>query len=665
VQLSNQSIRYRFADLTLDVGQRHVTRSGEVLHLGKLTYELLVALVEEAPNVVTQDHIVERVWGGRITAPDTVAQRVKLLRVALADHPSHPRYIEVVRGQGYRLIPPVEPEVEAVPAIGESAADLVPSPQEARPLRRPRIWLATTAILVAAVIGAIVWAARHQGSPSAPVAQAPATATVKSIAVLPFADMSEAHDQQYIADGIAEEILDRLANNPGLLRVIGRTSSFSYRDRQAQIPEIASTLNVTHILEGSVRRSRDRIRITAQLVDGASAAHVWSETYDRELGELFGVQDEIASKVAAALQVALGDASPRNRRPVSATSQEEFLRAKFFYERRAPGDFERSITYLESAVARDPHFARAWALLSGAYSQMWWEEELDPKTWIARQGEAARKAVEADPQLFDARMRLGQYYMDVSRRKDAIEQYKEAVKHDPDDPELAVFTRGVVQWRHLDLESETRVRRKSVQDDPLSSMRRYNLALVLFAAGHTDEALAEFRRAHELNPEPPWDKELEVGRIFVAQRRYSEAQASFLRLPTEARDYGLALLYHAPGQRFVADAALSRLKTRSGEFTDGPGDYMHGIWLAEAEAIRGRNDESFITLFRARDTLPRDQSILVRIWFFQHELRHAPFLKPLHGDERWAELVAMPAGDSAQEIIENLWPGTRTASVRE
>lgn len=656
-------MRFRFADLTLDVGRHRVARDGQTLHLGKLTYEMLLAFVEAAPNVVTQDQLVQRVWGGRVTTPETVAQRVKLLRTALGEDTSHPRYIEVVRAQGYRLIPPVEPEIESASAIGESATDPAPPPQDARPSRRLHVWLATGAILVAAVVGAIIWYDRHQGVTSPPVDQASAPATIKSIAVLPFADMSEGHDQQYIADGIAEEILDRLANNQGPLRVIGRTSSFSFRDRQAQIPEIASTLKVTHVLEGSVRRSNNRIRITVQLLEGAGATHIWSQTYDRELGELFGVQDEIASAVAAALQVALGDTSPGNRSPISAASQEEFLRAKFFYERRAPGDFERSIANLEAAVARDPHFARAWELLSGAYSQMWWEEGLDPKTWIARQGKAARKAVEADPQLFEARKRLSQYYIDVSRRKDAVEQYKEAVKQNPDDPWLAVFTRAVVQWRPLDQETETRVARQFVQDDPLSPMRRINLALVLFAAGHLDEALTELRRARELNPEPVWDKELEVGRILVALRRYGEAQASFLQLPAEARDYGLALLYHAPGQRSVADAAFSRLKARPGGFTDGPGDYMHGIWLAEAEAIRGWNDESFVTLLRIRDTLPRDQSILVRIWFFQHELRHAPFLKSLHGDKRWAELMAMPIGDSAEEIIENLWPDGRGAEA--
>ena len=666
MQPSTQVMRYRFADLTLDVGLRRVARAGVPLHLGKLTYEMLVALIEAAPTVVTQDQLVTRVWGGRITTPETVAQRAKMLRLALEDDTAHPRYLEVMRGQGYRLIPPVEREVEAeAQAVGELAVASLPVSPGATPSHRRRAWLATGALLVAAGIGAAVWYARDRDDAYLATAPAPAAAAVKSIAVLPFADMSEDKNQQYIADGIAEEILDRLAKNRGGLRVIGRTSSFSFRDRPTRVPEIATTLNASHVLEGSVRRSGDRIRITVQLLEGAGATHLWSEIYDRKLGELFSVQDEIASAVAAALQVALAESPPGNRALVSVESQEEFLRAKFFYERRAPGDFERSVKYLESAVARDPHFARAWELLSGAYSQMWWEGGLDAAIWIPRQGEAARRAVEADPELVEARIRLGQYYADLSDKRKAIEQFKEAEKRDPSNLGLAFLSRAVNDWDPPDLEQRILDERKSVQMDPLSPLLRNNLALLLFAGGYLDEALAEFTRARELNPEPAWDKNLEVGRIFVAQKRYEQARATFLQLPAEGRDYGIALLYHAPGERLIADAALSRLKATASDLLQGPQDFMHGIWLAEAFTLRGRNEEAFAELLRARDGLRRDQSILVRVYFFQHEMRDAPFLKPLHSDARWTKLLAMPKGDSAQEIIENLWPKAVAHALRQ
>lgn len=675
VQTSSQATRFRFADLTLDVGQRRVARDGQTLHFGKLTYEMLVTLVEAAPNVVAHDRLAERVWGGRVATPETVAQRVKLLRLALDDDPSHPRYVEVVRGQGYRLIPPVEQDSETVapavsepridqpsarPAASEPAAMPERAPSAARPSRRPQRWLTAGVLLAATGIGAFVWFARDQKVASPPVSRpSSATAMVKSIAVLPFADMSEGKNQQYIADGIAEEILDRLAQNEGLLRVIARTSSFYFRDRPAQIPEIASKLNVSHVLEGSVRRSGDRIRISVQLVEGAGATHVWSETYDHELGELFGVQDEIASAVAAALQVALADGSRGDAKSVSAESQEDFLQAKFFYERRAPGDIERSVRYLEAAVARDPQFAKAWAALSGSYSLMWWEGGHDPAIWRARQGEAARKAVEADPQLLEARLRLGRYYWDVSDRTRGFEQHREAAKLDPDDPWLATIARGTVPWQDFDLEQDIRSLRDELQDDPLSPMKRFNLGLVLLRQGHLDEALSEFQRGLELNPDAGWDKELEAARVLVAQKRYGDAQVAFLRLPAEARDYGLALLHHAPGQTDQADAALSRLRARPMD------DYMHGIRVAEALTIRGMNDEAFAALWRSRDTLPRDESILTRLWTFQRELRLAPFLKPLQGDARWNALMARPEGNNASEIIRSIWPSAQSASVKK
>lgn len=660
-----RATRYRFADLTLDLGQRRVARDGQALHLGKLTYEMLVTLVEAAPNVVTQDEFVARVWNGRIATPETVAQRLKLLREALGDEPAHPRYIAVLRGQGCRLIPPVEPDpvVEASAAAGSAPE---PSPATARvsqypdsatpdagarasSLRRARLSFAIAAVVAAAGLAAIAWYLRDREPSPAPPATATSVPVAKtSIAVLPFADMSAAGDQQYLSDGIAEEILDRLAN-AGDLRVIARTSSFSFRDRPLDIPQIAQRLNVSHVLEGSVRRSGERVRITVQLVEGASASHLWSATYERELGELFAVQDEIASSVAAALQVALAEDAPAGAEPVSAEAQDDYLHGRFFYDRRAEGDIERAVRHFEAAVEREPRFARAWAALSGAYALMWWTLNDDSEDWRAKQGEAAKKAVDADPLLLDAHLRLGQYYFDTSNLERAREQLRKAAKLDPDNLWLATFARGVVPWHRIDMEQQLERERTAVQNDPLSVSTRWNYALTLFAAGQLDEALFEFQRVIELSPEANWDKLLEIPRVLVAQERYADAQTAIARLPAEARDYGLAMLYHAPGRRAEADAALARLQARSG-------DYMHGIRVAETLALRGEKAAAFAALRKARDELRRDEAILLRLWFFQHEMYYSPFLRPLRADARFQSLVAQPEGDSAEEIIDGLWP---------
>ena len=191
-----------------------------------------------------------------------------------------------------------------------------------------------------------------------------------SIAVLPFLDMSAAKDQGYLSDGVTEEILNRLSQADNL-RVIARTSSFSMRDEALDVPEIAARLGVEYVLEGSVRRSGEQMRITAQLIDVSTNAHVWSRTYDRRVDDLFAVQDEIAASVAAALQVSLTGNDSAERPPASVEAHERFLQGQFHYNRRSPGDIERAVQNYKQAVALDPDYARAWAALAGAYSLLY------------------------------------------------------------------------------------------------------------------------------------------------------------------------------------------------------------------------------------------------------------------------------------------------------
>ena len=257
------SSRFRIGDLTLDTGQRLLLRDSKPIPLGRLTYRLLLTLVEAAPNMVSHDELIDSVWGGRSVSPETISQRIKLLRDALSDDPHNPRYLELVRGQGYRLLPRVE---------------VLPNESPAR--HRPR-WLVPigTAISLAAAAAIGFWIV---------TAQTDAVRESTSIAVLPFADLSPARDQQYLADGIAEEILN-LLSKATTLRVIARTSSFSFRGKEADVRRIAEALGVTHVLEGSVRKEGDRIRVTVRLVDASDGSRLWSESYDQEVGQVLAI----------------------------------------------------------------------------------------------------------------------------------------------------------------------------------------------------------------------------------------------------------------------------------------------------------------------------------------------------------------------------------------
>jgi len=289
-------------------------RAAGPIPLPKLSYDLLLVLVRAAPNVVSVDELMRLVWPGLVVAPETVSQRVKMLRDLLDDDPKAPRYIQGLRGRGYQILA----------AVSE-----------------------------------------HSDTPAANPSAPPAT---KSVVVLPFLDLSETKDQEYFADGITEDIITGLSK-VSALATVSRNSSFMYKGHSADILRVARELQVSHILEGSVRKAGHRVRITAQLVDGSSNAHIWAERYDRDLNDIFAIQDEISESIVTALKLTL---LPSERRAIQQRGTDNieaynlYLMARQLYVSSHEGDARRAegiIRLCAGATDIDPQFARAWALL--------------------------------------------------------------------------------------------------------------------------------------------------------------------------------------------------------------------------------------------------------------------------------------------------------------
>jgi TolB-like protein/tetratricopeptide (TPR) repeat protein len=355
----------RADDLVLDPARRRVLRRGEVLKITGLTLEFLRILMERSPRVVSYDELAKQVWGGRPVTPETIAQRAKLLRDALGDDAGDPRYVELVRGHGYRLVP-------AVTSAGSTAG-----PATAR--RRPGFH-AGVAVLFALTVAAVLFALRQHRPPS--------------VAVLPFTDLSAAGNHSYFGDGLAEQLIDELTRLEGV-RVASRTSSFRYRESRADARAVGDALDVTTILEGSVRRSGDMLRITAQLIDAGDGYHLWSDSFDRPMGDLLAVQDEIATAVAGVLGVSLGirDANAfRGAGTSSIEAYEAYLRA---LREPAGGDRRR---LLERALQFDPEYGAALAslglLIAGS---MWWHPVEEAPRLLAEAEPLIMRAVELDP----------------------------------------------------------------------------------------------------------------------------------------------------------------------------------------------------------------------------------------------------------------------------
>jgi TolB-like protein/Flp pilus assembly protein TadD len=509
-------------------------------------------------------------------------------------------------------------DAQTPPAIAPDSAAHAPADR----LRGRWSWaaLAVVLLLIAGAVAAGLAVFRDRGRHGTA-----ADARPRSIAVLPFVDLSSAGDNTYFSDGLAEEVLNLLSQAPEL-RVIARTSSFSFRDRDADIATIARALGVRYLLEGSVRREEGRVRITAQLIEASSSSHLWSAVYESELDNVFAVQKEIAAAVAEALETRLtSSARPGNAVPPDPRAHDDFLRGQFFYHRRGPGDLERALRYYERSAALDPNYAAAWAGVAGIVSIEIAEGRMPRAIGLPRLREAASKAVALDPTMAAGHLRLATYYFIVGEKSLAESHSRKALALEPANM-LILGVRAGDAAKQGRLDEAIEFQRRAAAVDPLSAVTLGTLGGYLFAAGRLEEARVELLRSDELSPGLNADM---LGQILVLQHKFDAALAFIERsAPGPDREQGSALVYHALGRTAEADAALARLTELSA--TTDP------FMLAEVYAYRGDADESFKWLRQAARPIDRTGTLLPggrELW----EMRASPMLAPLHADPRWTK----------------------------
>ncbi len=353
--------QFAIDDLTLDSGKRKLFRNQQLIQLPKLSFDLFLALIRAAPNVVSTDDLVNEVWGDVVVNDETVTQRVKMLRDALAQDDDKQHYVETVRSIGYRL----RPEVTIIDAGPVSPGE--PTASTIKLLFGSRMVAFT--ILTIVIVAVVLYFSLDSPQKIAP--------KERSIAVLPFVAMSDGPDDGYFADGLTEEILNSLAQLPELL-VTARTSSFFFKGKNVPVPEIAKTLGVAHIVEGSIRRDSNQLRITAQLVRAEDGFHVWSETFEHTSDEIFAVQIDIAEKVAAALDIVLDEDLRRRMRGAGVHDPEAFIGYQKGLELfdRAHGSnrtldlLAEANVHFEHAIERAPDFSKAYVHHSDYYSHL-------------------------------------------------------------------------------------------------------------------------------------------------------------------------------------------------------------------------------------------------------------------------------------------------------
>ena len=449
-------------------------------------------------------------------------------------------------------------------------------------------------------------------------AEAPVQAAAKSIAVLPFADMSSGKDQEYFADGLSEELLNLLAKIPDL-RVAARTSAFKFKGEKIDVQEVAQKLNVAHILEGSVRKSGNKVRITAQLIKAADGYHLWSETYDRTLDDIFVVQDDIAGEVVEALKVTLlGTTSVTRSGPVDPEAYNLALQGRFFFDRRSRKDVERAVEYFRRSLERDPDYAPAWAGLSEAYARQADNGFVPAADGYRRAREAAEKALALDPQLADAHLAMGWIHISYDWDWAAADaSFREALDLEPGNAQALRYASSQAltlgRWNEaIDLAN------KAIERDPL---RPSNVGLALLAVNRDAEAEAAFRKALELDPDGTFRHRL-LGLALLLQGKTAAALQEMEQETEENwRLSSLPLAFHALGRRSESDAALAALKSKhAGEMA---------YQIAEVHAFRGEADLAFKWLERAYDQ--RDGGL--------GDIKGDRLVRGLAGDPRYRALL--------------------------
>jgi TolB-like protein/Flp pilus assembly protein TadD len=481
---------------------------------------------------------------------------------------------------------------------------------------------------LAAALGAYLLLA-HRGASTKtdaveakPSAAEAAAAEPTSIAVLPFVNMSPDPDQEYFSDGLSEELLNSLANVPQL-RVISRTSSFQFKGKSEDVRTIARKLNVAHVLEGSVRKSGKHVRITAQLVDAGTGSHLWSQTYDRDLEDIFAIQNDIARSVANASRVTLlgSEGKPSFSHGSNAEAYNLFLQAKHHSRRGTRESLEKAIGYYQRALKLEPGRATYWAGLAGVHMRQATEGFIPEEEGFGKSRMEVTRALELDPNMSEAHASLG--YIRLTHDWDwegASASLKQALKNGPGSS-LVVGAAASVAAALGRFDESIELNRRAIRLDPLNIAPHFNLGEESLNTGRLDEAEAAFRKVLELNPDLPGIHEA-LGRTYLLKGKPEAALDEYQKEKHPAdRRYGLALAYHDLGPKSAADSALAELVQKDG---DGA-----AVRIAEVYAYRRDPDKAFEWLGRAHAQRNHELAFV----------KGEPFLRNLERDPRYEALL--------------------------
>jgi TolB-like protein/DNA-binding winged helix-turn-helix (wHTH) protein len=485
---------YGFGSYRLDAVERVLLRDGQPVTLPPKDLETLLALVERAGHIVEKEELLEKVWPGVFVEEGNLARHIFNLRQVLGDSPDGRKYIETIPKRGYRFVAAVQEDPEAT-APYSTVQDSEQAQTTVHFGQKRSLWMWPLALAVLAVTGILI--ARHfwpQRNPSPQRAM---------LAVLPFINLSGDAHEDYFADGLTEEMIAQLGQlQPAQLGVIARTSTARYKDTKETVAQIARELGVGYLLEGSVRRGGDRVRVTAQLIQAGEQTHLWAETYERPLKDVLSIQREIAEKITHSLSIQLLPAATSvsaNSR-LNLESYDKYLLGLHELGEDTRESVNRAIQYFQEAIALDPKDARLYAALAAAYDAATTYYS-SPAEVMPRAKEAALRAVELDPTLGSAHVRLGYVRLFFDWDWPAAErEYRRALEINPSLPEAQLgYANYLATLGHFD-EAVSRVQ-QAYLFDPLALESRKEALWIYYFSGRMPETVEQAQKTIELEPD--------------------------------------------------------------------------------------------------------------------------------------------------------------------
>jgi len=631
--------RYLLNGYSLAPDEQLLSHNGQPVHLPKRPFQVLLFLVENRERFVSRAELLDRFWDGKDVYDDALRKCVGAIRKALEEPPDRARFIETRWGVGYRYIGPLQEqiipyetavtEIETTRGVRivveeeeiQDAPQTVTAPRLNSPRQRAYVKVIALALIVLAIGVALVTIMVSRRSR----ANDNSGTKIRSIAVLPLRNLTGNVAYDYLSDGLTESLITTLSEERDLT-VISRGSAFSLKGKDLDPQEAGRLLKVAALLEGSLRQSGDKLRVNVRLVSTADGKVVWAtDSNDRQIGDLFAIQDDIARNLTAHLGLKPGDREQlARRRTGNVEAYQSYLKARYSLNQRTREGITRSIDYFQRAIELDPKYALAYAGLAEAYDKAYFFNELPPQETIAKEKAAATRALQLDDSLAEAHVAMATVYANTWDLANAAREEERAIEIDP----LNVEAHHNYAYRLIDLckPDQAIAEIKRAQElDPLNMVMNIDVGEILLFARHTDEAISALRHAVEMDParaNAHWD----LGNAYEANGMYAESVAEHLeefRLKGEAPETigELRKAFESGGIKGFWRQRLAQLKARPG--------YLEPFVLVNIYLSLGDKDQVFAWLEKAyRDRNPNMVS-----------LKSAPRHDVLRSDPRYDDLM--------------------------